>query len=119
MFEAAPIGRPDRDHRFARALLPWQAARVREALARGATEYALGRAFGLPATSLRLIKAGKTYADANLDTLPVWDAPTLFPEPLIPSDFPAPTVYTTTGENDEAPQTPVPTDLGDVHVDVR
>lgn len=102
-----------------KALHDWQAVRVREALKRGATEYALGRAFSLPATSVRLIGAGKTYQNATADLMPSYDVPSLFPAPLVSSGFEAPSVYTTTGENDEAPQTQPPAGLIGVSVDVR
>jgi ribonuclease HI len=99
VYEEVPLGPTGKSGgRFPRALHAWQAALVRDALARGATEYAMARTFSIPATSVRQIRLNKGYNDASLDNLPEWDSEMFPVEPAPAPAFPAPAVYTTFDE---------------------
>jgi len=95
-FEQIDLGTPPRGGgRSDRSLFDWQACRIREALNRGASEHPLARAFGISATSIRLIRLCRSYNTANLDNLPDWSATPPDAATTAVDPFPAPTIYTT------------------------
>lgn len=103
VYEEPHIPRPSKGGgRYAALMLPWQAALARVRLQKNATEYAVARAFNVPATSIRNIRMGRGYKDATLDGLPRWGEEFIFDSNVSVDPFPAPKVFTTNIEaNDD------------------